>query len=78
MAVAMQTLFANVENNILPMAPAFTHWRERAHWRKQLRARPDGAALIARQEPLLPPMPHDMMLELQPFPTQDFCLRALV
>ncbi|MBV2148040.1 glycosyltransferase [Sphingobium sp. AS12] len=66
MAVAMHTLFESAENDISPMAPAFTHWRERAHWRKQLRARPDGAALIARQEPLLPPMPHDMMLELQP------------
>lgn len=66
MAIAMQTLFESVENALSPMAPAFTHWRERAHWRKQLRARPDGAALIARQEPLLPPMPHDMMLELQP------------
>jgi glycosyltransferase involved in cell wall biosynthesis len=66
MAVAMQALFASAENDMPPMVPAFAHWRERATWRKQLRAHPDGAALIARQEPLLPSMAHDMMLELQP------------
>lgn len=65
MAVAMQNLFASAQNNIRPMAPAFAHWRDRASWRKELRAQPDGDALIARQEPLLPPMPHDMMLDLQ-------------
>ena len=66
MAAGMQTLFASAQKNISPMAPAFTHWHERAHWRRQLRMQPDGAALIALQEPLLPPMPHDMVLELQP------------
>lgn len=66
MAIAMQTLFASAQADAAPMAPAFTHWRERAHWRKHLRAQPDGAVLIARREPLLPPMPHDMVLELQP------------
>jgi hypothetical protein len=66
MAVAMQALFASAERGLPPMVPAFAQWRQRATWRKQLRAQPDGAARIARQEPLLPPMPHDMMLELQP------------
>ncbi len=66
MAAGMRTLFASARKNISPMAPAFTHWHERAHWRRQLRMQPDGAALIALQEPLLPPMPHDMVLELQP------------
>lgn len=63
MAVAMQHLFASAQNEARPMAPDFAHWRERAHWRRQLRAQPDGDALIARQEPMLPPMPNDMMLE---------------
>ncbi len=63
MAIAMQDLFASAQSDILPMAPAFAHWRERASWRRRLRMRPDGHALIARREPLLPPMPHDMMLE---------------
>lgn len=64
MADAMQQLCAAAKNGDVPMAPAFDHWRERANWRKHLRARPDGQALIARREPLLPPMPHDMPLEL--------------
>lgn len=63
MAIAMQALFASAQNDILPMAPAFVHWRDRASWRRQLRGQPDGGALIAQQEPLLPPMPHDTMLE---------------
>ncbi len=63
MAVAMQHLFASAQNDERLMAPAFTHWRARAHWRRQLRVQPDGNALIARQEPMLPPMPNDMMLE---------------
>lgn len=63
MAIDMQILFANAESANMPMAPAFFHWRDRADWRRQLRMQPDGALLIARHEPLLPPMPHDMMLE---------------
>lgn len=65
MAVAMQALFASARSDVMPMVPTFAHWRDRAHWRKQLRAQPDGGAQIALQEPLLPPMPHDMVLECQ-------------
>ncbi|MFP5432538.1 MAG: glycosyltransferase family 2 protein, partial [Alphaproteobacteria bacterium] len=64
MASAMQQLYRDAEDGSRPMAPAFHHWRERALWRKRLRARLDGHALIARREPLLPPMPHDMPLEI--------------
>ena len=64
MASAMQQLYRDAEEGCQPMAPAFDHWRERALWRRRLRARVDGHALIARREPLLPPMPHDMPLEI--------------
>lgn len=64
MASAMQQLYQVAEDGGRPLAPAFEHWRERAMWRKGLRARADGHALIARREPLLPPMPHDMALEI--------------
>lgn len=64
MASAMQQLYRDAEGGSRPMAPAFDHWRERAMWRRRLRARADGPALIARREPLLPPMPHDMALEV--------------
>lgn len=64
MASAMQQLYRDAEEGCQPMAPAFEHWRERAMWRRRLRARADGHALIARREPLLPPMPHDMAVEI--------------
>ncbi|EXS71244.1 glycosyltransferase [Sphingobium sp. Ant17] len=64
MASAMQQLYKVAEDGGRPLAPAFDHWRARAMWRKRLRARADGHALIARHEPLLPPMPHDMALEV--------------
>lgn len=66
MAAAMQALVDLAHNGAVPMAPSFEQWRERAHWRKALRAQPDGHALIARQEPRLPPMLHDMPLEVAP------------
>jgi hypothetical protein len=64
MADAMREMFTSTETGSPPLAPAFNYWRGRAAWRKRLRGRPDGNALIARREPLLPPMPHDMVLEL--------------
>lgn len=64
MALAMQDLFDLAARGETPRAPAFAHWRERAMWRQRLRASPEGAALIAQTEPQLPPMPHDMTLEL--------------
>ena len=65
MASAMRQLYKVAEDGSRPIAPAFDHWRERALWRRRLRARADGHALIARREPLLPPMPHDMVLEIE-------------
>lgn len=62
MAASMDTLFALADADTLPMAPAFEHWRERAAWRLALRERPNGSRLIAEREPMLPPMPHDMIL----------------
>lgn len=63
MAAAMRALFEAAERAIAPMVPAFEHWIERASWRKSMRQRPDGHALIAHHEARLPPMPHDMRLE---------------
>ena len=42
--------------------PSFAHWRERALWRKSVRAR-GGAALVVELEAGLPDMPLDMPLE---------------
>lgn len=64
MAMAMQDLFGVATSGTVPMAPSLEHWRARASWRRALRTQPDGHVLIARQEPLLPPMPHDMALEI--------------
>ncbi len=64
MAMAMQDLFGVAASGTVPMAPSLEHWRARASWRRALRTQPDGHVLIARQEPLLPPMPHDMALEI--------------
>lgn len=63
MAQAMQKLFGQAENGASLVAPHFDHWRARAAWRRDLRAQPHGAAIIAREEPLLPPMPADMPLQ---------------
>lgn len=45
-----------------PCASDLEHWRQRAYWRRELRSRPGGTALIARLEPQLPPMPLDRLL----------------
>ncbi len=64
MASAMAQLLNSAEGAPPPMAPAFHHWETRAAWRKELRTRIGGSAQIARDEPGLPPMPHDMCLEV--------------
>ncbi|MET0239198.1 MAG: glycosyltransferase [Sphingobium sp.] len=64
MATAMQQLFSAAEQGRVPMAPAFDHWQARAAWRKAMRGWPDGHVQIARQESSLPPMPHDMPLDM--------------
>lgn len=66
MAAAMADLLKAAGAMAVPMAPAFGHWAERATWRRTLRQQPDGHAHIARNEALLPAMPHDMRLELTP------------
>lgn len=60
MAAAMQDLVDAAQSDAAQMAPSFDHWRARARWRRDLRALPGGDILIARQEPLLPPMPREM------------------
>jgi hypothetical protein len=64
MALAMQDLFDLASKGERPSAPDLEHWRERANWRRALRAQEGGQALIAEAEPQLPPMPHDMLLEV--------------
>jgi hypothetical protein len=61
MADAMQTLLATASADKAAMAPDYRHWRERARWRRDMRAL-GGAAAIAREEPKLAAMPHDMPL----------------
>lgn len=49
------------ERGEAPRVPAFSHWAERAEWRRQQRTRANvGAIGIAERE--LAPMPHDMAL----------------
>jgi hypothetical protein len=64
MALAMQDLFDLASKGERPSAPDLEHWRERANWRRALRAQEGGQALIAEVEPQLPAMPHDMLLEV--------------
>jgi cellulose synthase/poly-beta-1,6-N-acetylglucosamine synthase-like glycosyltransferase len=63
MAEAMRLLFRSAENAAPAMAPALRHWATRAAWRRRMRERPGGHARIVQQEPLLPAMPNDMLLE---------------
>ncbi|KQM13092.1 glycosyl transferase family 2 [Novosphingobium sp. Leaf2] len=63
MAAAMQEMHELADKGTAPCAPSYEHWRERAIWRRRLRSQPDGQARIAREEPLLPAMPCDMVLE---------------
>ncbi|MFN3473033.1 MAG: glycosyltransferase [Blastomonas sp.] len=46
------------------MVPGFDHWRVRAEWRRSLRAQSASPAELVHSEALLPPMPHDMALEV--------------
>lgn len=64
MALAMQELHDLADAGAAPCAPSYEHWRQRAIWRRQMRANPNGQARIAREEPLLSPMPQDMILEI--------------
>ena len=66
MAQAMALLARQTAGQELLRAPAFSHWRARALWRRDLRRLPDGAQRIADAEPHLPPMPLDYALDLKP------------
>ena len=61
MADAMRTLLSAASAGETPMAPDYSHWHARAQWRREMRAS-GGAAAIAREEPKLAAMPHDMLL----------------
>ncbi|MFT4053959.1 MAG: glycosyltransferase family A protein [Novosphingobium sp.] len=66
MAQAMQEIFDLAASGRPLRMPDFGHWRERALWRRRLRARPGGQMRIAQEEQLLPPMPSDMILDILP------------
>lgn len=61
MAADMRRLGTEAMAGQVPSAPDFGHWRARALWRRDLRARHGAAAVIAA-EAALPPMPYDMAL----------------
>ncbi len=63
MAEDMARLINGGANTTLLM-PAFDHWRARARWRRGMRARSVSPAAMVREEASLPPMPHDMPLEV--------------
>lgn len=70
MADAMTDLFNRVAEGEIICAPSLVHWQSRALWRRDLRRLPNGNLRIAQEEPLLPPMPHDV-------PLADIVSRAL-
>lgn len=61
MAGDMRRWMEASQSGLAPMVPAFSHWRERAQWRRQQRAIL-GSVPIAIAERSLAPMPCDMML----------------
>lgn len=54
---------AGAERSPLLM-PDFDHWRARAEWRRRVRAQSSSPADMVREEALLPPMPHDMPIDV--------------
>lgn len=66
MSLDMERMFENVASGRRPRAPSLDHWRQRAAWRREMRKQDGGDGLIARREPMLEPMPHDIELEIVP------------
>lgn len=64
MADDMRALEDRIARGAPTLVPSFDQWRARALWRRGLRDRPGGAALIAVEERDLPPMACDMPLAL--------------
>ncbi|HUD95806.1 glycosyltransferase [Sphingobium sp.] len=64
MAQAMRALSVEAAEGSARLVPSYDQWRQRAKWRRNLRALSGGTVRIAREEPLLPPMSHDMMLDI--------------
>lgn len=61
MAADMVRLADAIEQDREPQVAAFDHWRRRAAWRRDERARSGIATMLAHEE-RLPPMPADMPL----------------
>lgn len=57
----MASAMAELETRGAPRLPHFSHWRERAAWRREYRRRTDEPS-VWRAEAALPPMPCDMEL----------------
>lgn len=66
MACAMNELYDLAAQCDAPTAPSYEQWRERALWRRRLRAQANGHARIPQEEMLLAPMRRDMKLEIGP------------
>ncbi|MBJ6121708.1 glycosyltransferase [Sphingomonas mollis] len=66
MATEMKRLEALALVGLPPLLPSFDQWRQRAAWRRAIRASPDGAAAVIREERLLPPMLCDFPLDIAP------------
>lgn len=62
MAQMMKRMGDNAANGGLEMAPALSHWRDRAHWRRETRQARGGVGRLVEAERALPPMPHDAVL----------------
>ncbi|UVO50114.1 glycosyltransferase [Sphingomonas sp. SUN019] len=61
MAMAMAQLSDTIAHGEVPRVTGFDHWRRRATWRRDERARTGVAAMLAREE-RLPSMPADIEL----------------
>lgn len=64
MAQDMARLVAAADGGAPIMMPGFEHWRARAAWRRAMRAQDASPAQMVRDEAAMPPMPHDMPLEV--------------
>lgn len=61
MAAAMAALMTTIAQDAVPLVARYEHWRQRATWRRDARARLGVATMLAHEE-RLPPMPADMPL----------------
>ncbi|MET3891945.1 cellulose synthase/poly-beta-1,6-N-acetylglucosamine synthase-like glycosyltransferase [Bosea sp. OAE506] len=69
MAQMMRRMADTASRGAVEMAPALSHWRERAMWRRDRRQAVCAKSRFIAAEHALPPMPHDAVLADIAFPS---------